>query len=136
MRSQPCWTSPSGPRKPPTTRTTPTATARTDSPKSRKGDGADEEKSYALYAAADLIERVGALQSALPAGMLDDWLEHLDRMFRGSFPDALVATWREHRIDVFSHLRQPEFRPPEFSLKQRVRYFEALDGAARSWGVR
>ncbi len=96
----------------------------------------DNVKSYALYAAADLIERVSALQTALPDDMLSDWIEHLDRMFRASFPDALIATWREHRIDVFSHLSKPEFRPAGFSPVQRQRYFEVLDNAAQDWGLR
>lgn len=96
----------------------------------------DDEKRYALYAAAELIEKVAALQISLPPSMLDDWLEHLDRMFRGSFPTVLVSTWREHRIDVFSHLREPELRPPQLTEKQRVRYFEVLDRTAHSWGLR
>jgi hypothetical protein len=104
--------------------------------KSKKGVGADDERTYALYAAADLIERVSALQADLPANILDDWIEHLDRMFQGSFPDALVATWRRHRINVFWHLREPEFRPVKFSSTQRDRYFKVLDRAARSWGLR
>lgn len=105
-------------------------------PNKRSGSGLDDEKSYALHAAAELIEKVAALQLALPASMLDDWLEHLDRMFRGSFPEALVSTWREHRIDVFSHLRETELRPGQLTEKQRARYFEVLDGAARTWGLR
>ena len=72
------------------------------------GGGIENEKSYALHHAAELIEKVAALQVALPESMLDDWLDHLDRMFRASFPEVLVSTWREHRIDVFAHLRDPE----------------------------
>jgi hypothetical protein len=103
-----------------------------------KGTGAASEqgKSYALHAAAELVEKVAALQMALPPSMLDDWLEHLDRMFRASFPEQLVATWREHRLDVFAHLREPELRPPQLTDKQRARYFEVLDAAARAWGLR
>ena len=95
----------------------------------------EQEKSYALHAAAELVEKVAALQAALPESMLDDWLDHLDRMFRASFPKALIATWRAHHIDVFSHLRQPELRSPHLTDKQRARYFEVLDGAARAWGL-
>ena len=68
--------------------------------------------------------------------MLNDWLDHLDRIFQGSFPEVLVSTWREHRIDVFSHLRKPELGPPHLTEKQRTRYFEVLDDTARSWWLR
>lgn len=100
------------------------------------GAAIEQEKSYALHAAAELVERVAALQAALPKSMLDDWLDHLDRMFRASFPEPLIATWRAHRLDVFAHLREPELRSPHLTYKQRVRYFEVLDGAARAWGLR
>ncbi|PTL79234.1 hypothetical protein [Vitiosangium sp. GDMCC 1.1324] len=100
------------------------------------GEAIEQEKSYALHAAAELVEKVAALQSALPESMLDDWLDHLDRMFRASFPEALITTWRTHRLDVFVHLREPELRSPHLTDKQRARYFEVLDGAARSWGLR
>ncbi|MFH1739027.1 MAG: hypothetical protein ABIH23_08460 [bacterium] len=96
----------------------------------------EDEKSYALHAAAELIEKVAALQLGLPSSMLDDWLDHLDRMFRATFPEVLVSTWREHRIDVFSHLREPELRPPQLTEKQLVRYFEVLDRTAHLWGLR
>ena len=100
------------------------------------GESVDQEKSYALHAAAELIEKVAALQAALPEPMLDDWLDHLDRMFRASFPESLIATWRAHRLDVFAHLREPALRSPHLTEKQRARYFEVLDGAARAWGLR
>jgi|GEM_PF-805734 len=100
------------------------------------GAAAEQEKSYALHAAAELVEKVAALQAALPESMLDDWLDHLDRMFRASFPEPLIATWRAHRLDVFAHLREPELRSPHLTDKQRVRYFEVLDGAAHAWGLR
>ena len=100
------------------------------------GAAAEQEKSYALHAAAELVEKVAARQAALPESMLDDWLDHLDRMFRASFPEPLIATWRTHRLDVFAHLREPELRSPHLTDKQRVRYFEVLDGAARAWGLR
>ncbi len=96
----------------------------------------EQEKSYALHAAAELVEKVAALQAALPESMLDDWLDHLDRMFRASFPEPLIATWGTHRLDVFAHLREPELRSPHLTDKQRIRYFEVLDGAARAWGLR
>jgi hypothetical protein len=100
------------------------------------GEANEQEKTYALHAAAELVEKVASLQTALPESMLDDWLDHLDRMFRASFPETLIATWRAHRLDVFSHLREPELRSPHLSDKQRARYFEVLDGAARMWGLR
>ena len=100
------------------------------------GETIGQEKSYALHAAAELIEKVAALQAALPESMLDDWLDHLDRMFRATFPDALIATWRTHRLDVFAHLREPALRSPHLTDKQRARYFEVLDGAALAWGLR
>ncbi|MGH9460761.1 MAG: hypothetical protein ACRD1X_06060 [Vicinamibacteria bacterium] len=96
----------------------------------------EDEKSYALHAAAELVERVAALQVALPEPMLDDWLEHLDRMFRGAFPEILISAWREHRIDIFAHLREPELRSPKLTDRQRSRYFELLDRSARAWGLR
>ena len=104
-----------------------------------KGVGTGEaikQKSYALHEAAELIERVAALQAALPESMLDDWLDHLDRMFRASFPEALIAAWRTHRLDVFAHLREPELRSPHLTDKQRARYFEVLDGAGHAWRLR
>jgi hypothetical protein len=100
------------------------------------GEANAQEKTYALHAAAELVEKVAALQAALPESMLDDWLDHLDRMFRASFPESLIATWRAHRLDVFAHLHEPELRSPHLSDKQRARYFEVLDGAARMWGLR
>lgn len=99
------------------------------------GETVEQEKSYALHAAAEFVEKVAALQAALPESMLDDWLDHLDRMFRASFPAALIATWRTHRLNVFAHLREPELRSPHLTDKQRTRYFEVLDGAARTWGL-
>ena len=100
------------------------------------GEAIEQEKSYALHAAAELVEKVAALQAALPESMLNDWLDHLDRMFRASFPEALIATWRTHRLDIFAHLREPELRAPHLTDQQRARYFEVLDGAARAWGLR
>lgn len=102
----------------------------------RVGEAIAQEKSYALHAAAELVEKVAALQATLPEQMLDDWIDHLDRMFRASFPETLIAIWRAHRLDVFAHLREPELRSPHLSDKQRARYFEVLDGAARAWGLR
>lgn len=46
----------------------------------------------------------GTYRVALPESMLDDWLDHLDRMFRASFPEVLVSTWREHKIDGAARL--------------------------------
>ena len=100
------------------------------------GAAIEQEKSYALHAAAELVEKVAALQAALPESMLDDWLDHLDRMFRASFPKGLTETWRAHQLDVFAHLREPELRSRHLTDKQRARYFAVLDGAARAWGLR
>ena len=105
-------------------------------PGGRTGEEAEQEKTYALHAAAELVEKVAAFQASLPESMLDDWLDHLDRMFRASFPEALITTWRTHRLDVFAHLREPELRSPHLTDSQRARYFEVLDGAARAWGLR
>jgi hypothetical protein len=100
------------------------------------GEAVEQEKSYALHAAAELVEKVAALQAALPESILDDWLDHLDRMFRASFPEKLIATWRAHQLNIFAHLREPELRSPHLTDKQRARYFEVLDGAALVWGLR
>jgi hypothetical protein len=100
------------------------------------GEAVEQEKSYALHAAAELVEKVAALQAVLREPMLDDWLDHLDRMFRASFPEKLIATWRAHRLNIFAHLREPELRSPHLTDKQRARYFEVLDGAALVWGLR
>jgi hypothetical protein len=100
------------------------------------GAAVEQEKSYALHAAAELVEKVAALQAALPESMLDDWIDHLDRMFRASFPESLIATWRAHHLDIFSHLREPQLRSPHMTEKQRFKYFEVLDDAARAWGLR
>jgi hypothetical protein len=102
------------------------------------GEAIEQEKSYALHAAAELVEKVAALQAALPESMLDDWLDHLDRMLRASFPEALIATWREHGINVFEHLKARELRPPHLSddhAQAALKYFAILDGAARAWGL-
>ena len=94
-----------------------------------------QEKIYALHAAAELLEKVVALQVTLPVSMLDDWLDHLDRMFRASFPEVLIVTWRKHRLDIFAHLREPQLCSPHLTAKQRDRYFEVLDRTARAWGL-
>lgn len=98
-------------------------------------DAVEERKIYALHAAAELIEKVAALQATLPKQMIDDWIDHLDRMFHASFPDALIAAWRGHRINLFAHLREPQLRSPHMTQKQRIRYFNVLDRAARAWGL-
>ena len=103
---------------------------------SRNRETIIHEKNYALHAAAELVEKVAALQATLCESMLDDWLDHLDRMFRASFPEQLIATWRKYRLDVFAHLRAPELRPPHLNNKQRARYLSILDAAARVWGLR
>ncbi|MBK1718660.1 hypothetical protein [Thiocystis violacea] len=102
----------------------------------RTGETIEQEKSYALHAAAELVEKVAALQSVLPESMLGDWLDHLDRMFRASFPQALIETWHTHRINIFQHLKAAELRPQYLNEKQQARYSEVLDGAARAWGLR
>jgi len=107
-----------------------------DASGSGTGEAVEQHKSYALHAAAELVEKVAALQAALPKSMLDDWLDHLDRMFRASFPQSLITTWRSHRLDVFAHLREPELCSPHLTDKQRARYFNVLDSAAHAWGLR
>lgn len=101
----------------------------------RTEERVEQEKRYALHAAAELIEKVAALQAVLPKSMLDDWLDHLDRMFRASFPQALIETWRTHRLNIFLHLKAEELRPPNLNEQQEARYSEVLDGAARAWGL-
>lgn len=100
------------------------------------GGSTDHERDYALHSAARMIEGVAALQSALPESMIDDWIDHVDRMLRASFPEHLIMTWRSHRLDVFAHLRQPELRPPGMTDRQRIRYLDVLEGAAHAWGLR
>ncbi len=68
----------------------------------------EDERRYALYAAAKLIEQTAALQNAFPGSMLDDWLDHLDHMLRASFPESLIATWRNHKLDILSYLCHPK----------------------------
>jgi len=103
---------------------------------SGSGEVMKQEKSYAIHAAAELVEKVAALQVALHESMLDDWIDHLDRMFRASFPESLIATWRERRLDIFAHLREPELRSPHLTDRQRLKYFAVLDRAAHAWGLR
>jgi hypothetical protein len=115
-----------------------------DEPDGGDGDGnggkgkrrEEDAKAYALHSAAELIEHVATLQRSLPASMLDDWLDHLDRMLRSAFPETLIATWREYRIDLFAHLREPELRPPDLTDKQRSRYVHILDRTATAWSLR
>lgn len=101
-----------------------------------KTTGEDHAKSYALHAAAELLEQTAALQRSLEPNLLDDWLDHIERFFHASFPQKLIETWRTHRIDVFAHLAQAEFRPPKLSTKQRERYTTILDAVAKAWGLR
>jgi hypothetical protein len=96
----------------------------------------DHVKSYALHAAAKLIEETAALQRSLPREKLDDWFDHIERFFHASFPAELIATWKEHRIDVFAHLAKPKLRPPKMSAKQRGRYDAILASVASTWGLR
>jgi hypothetical protein len=99
------------------------------------GGNADEfAKSYALHAAADLIERIAALQSTLTEPMVNDWLDHLERMLLGAFPDELLKSWRTYKINVFDHLKAAEFRPKDLSASDQ-RYDAILDRAAREWGL-
>jgi hypothetical protein len=99
--------------------------------------GSDKDsKTYALHAAAELLEQTSALQRGLKPELLEDWLDHIERLFEAAFPESLMTTWREHRIDVFSHLAQPELRPPGMNGKQRDRYDSILERAARQWGLR
>ena len=96
----------------------------------------EDVKGYALHSAAELIESVSALQRSLPQSMLDDWLDHVDRMFHSAFPKSLVNTWREYHIDIFTHLREPELRPQEMTDKQKSQYFDILDRTAAAWSLR
>lgn len=95
----------------------------------------EQEKRYALHAAAEFIEKVAALQATLQHAAIADWLDHLDRMLT-AFPATTIAAWRAYRLDVFAHLREPALRPPDLSEGQRARYVEVLDKAARAWGAR
>jgi hypothetical protein len=99
-------------------------------------DPEDDSKTYALHAAAELLEQTSALQRSLKPDLLEDWLDHIERLFEAAFPESLVATWQAHRIDVFSHLAEPELRPPGMTGKQRERYDSILERVARQWRLR
>lgn len=90
-----------------------------------------QEKVYALHAAAELVETVAAVHDDLPATMVDDWLEHLDRIFRGSFPEKLLVAWHEQKLDVFKPLK--DFPPRELTAEQHRRYRQLLDTTAKRW---
>jgi len=110
-----------------------------DSPGGLPGtaNGADDAaRTYALHAAAELIEEVAALQRGLDAGLIDDWLDHLDRTLSAAFPPALIDTWRAYRLDVCRHLAAPALRPPRLTDGQRRRYESILDRTAIAWGLR
>jgi hypothetical protein len=94
-----------------------------------------QAKGYALHEAAELIERVAALQSALPEGMFNDWLDHLDRMFRASFPKDVIETWKKHRLNIFTHLKNKELCPAKWKDDQHRRYTELLDSLSTVWGL-
>ncbi|NNM66348.1 MAG: hypothetical protein HKL99_17405 [Burkholderiales bacterium] len=94
---------------------------------------AQQTKHYALHAAAELIESIAALQSALSDPMFNDWLDHLDRMFRASFPKDLIKIWQKHGLNVFMHLKKKELCPSRWSDDQRRRYAEMLDRLAKVW---
>lgn len=99
------------------------------------GAPARDSKTYALHAAATLIEQVAEHQRALEPPMLDGWLDHLDRTLRG-FPPTFLQAWRAHRIDVFKHLAAPALAPRGLGIAQRRRYLGILETAALAWGVR
>jgi len=94
-----------------------------------------QAKGYALHEAAELIERVAALQSALPEGMFNDWLDHLDRMFRASFPKDVIGTWKKHRLNIFTHLKNKELCPAKWNDVQHRHYTELLDSLSTVWGL-
>ncbi|MDE2253369.1 MAG: hypothetical protein KGL42_03760 [Betaproteobacteria bacterium] len=96
---------------------------------------AQQTKSYALHEAAELIERVAALQSALPDGMFDDWLDHLDRMFRASFPKNVIENWKKHGLNIFAHLKNKELCPSSWSDEQHRCYTELLDRLSTVWDL-
>jgi hypothetical protein len=95
----------------------------------------DHAKSYALHAAAELLERTAALQRRLEPNLLDEWLDHIERFFHSSFPPSLIDTWRTHGINVFTHLAEPVLRPRGMSAGQRARYASILDGVTKAWGL-
>lgn len=95
-----------------------------------------EPRTYALYAAAELIEQIAAFQRFLDDSLLDDWLDHLDRNLSAEFPASLLDTWRRHGLDVPAHLRDPALRPASMTPAQRNRYERILDRTAAAWGLR
>ena len=76
--------------------------------------------------AGALIENGAALQTELPASMLGDWMDHVDRTLRASFTKTLIDTWRTYGIDVFEHLKERELRSPHLIGKQLKQYCEML----------
>ncbi len=96
----------------------------------------DHAKTYALHAAASLLEQTAALQRSLAPSLLEDWLDHIERFFHASFPKSLIDAWRSHGIDVFAHLAKPRFRPRDMSAPQGKRYDAILDSVAGAWGLR
>jgi len=100
------------------------------------GGGAEEAPphQYALHAAAALIEQVAAHQATLPPNLLDEWLDHLDRVFAGRFPEPMLAAWRSARINVLEPLGAPALAPPGMSEVQRRRYEGILSGTTTRWG--
>lgn len=96
----------------------------------------DHAKTYALHAAASLLEQTAALQRSLAPSLLDDWLDHIERFFHASFPTSLIDAWRSHKIDVFAHLAKPRFRPRDMTAPQGKRYDAILEAVAGAWGLR
>jgi hypothetical protein len=101
------------------------------------GGGARDEEApphrYALHAAATFIEQVAAHQATLPERLLDEWLDHLERVLTGRFPETMLAAWRTARLDVLEPLRAVALAPPDLSPRQRRRYERILDETAKRW---
>lgn len=93
----------------------------------------DAPHRYALHAAAAFVERVAALQSVCDPKLLDEWLDHLERVLEGRFPEAMLDAWRAMHLNVFESLNHAPLSPRGMTPTQRVRYERVLLDAARRW---
>lgn len=95
----------------------------------------DIAPAYPLYAAADLIERLGDFQACLPEDFIADWLDHLERQLASPYPDPPLQTWRAQGIAIFAHLQHRVFRPAKLTPTQLQHYKSILENASARWAI-
>lgn len=88
--------------------------------------------SYALHAAAMLVEQLAQVVERLSPAELLDFVRHLQLEAPGAFPERQVADWRELRHDFLAVLAAPGFLRLA-SEEARRRLERALRAIAKAW---